>query len=159
MGIADVLRRTMNYPESEIDFLMKLNSSIVNLPDQTRIQETRVDVLGNLSGDKDRAMRSMVSDEGIPPSILVMLKEGGSFAYAGDWNLEVVTEVPDKVIGVPQGAPTSCSVATLCLRDIETRLKSVLYADDGVYSPETSSDSEIEKVEDPEKGVKLNPNK
>jgi hypothetical protein len=65
----------------------------------------------------------------------------------------------DKTVGVPQGAPTSCSVATLCLRDIETRMKSVLYADDGVYSPETSSDTEIEKVEDPEKGVRLNPNK
>lgn len=83
-GIADVLRRTMNYPESEINFLMKLNSSIVDLPDETRINETRVDVLGNLSGREDRAMRSMVSDEGIPPSILIMLKEGGSFAYAGD---------------------------------------------------------------------------
>ena len=83
-GIADVLRRTMNYPESEIDFLMKLNSSVVVLPDETRINETRTDVLGNLSGNEDRAMRSMVSDEGIPPSILIMLKEGGSFAYAGD---------------------------------------------------------------------------
>lgn len=70
-------------------------------------------------------------------------------------NLKVVP----KVIGVPQGAPTSCSVATLCLRDVESRMKSVLYADDGVYSPETSSDTEVLKVEDPEKGVKLNPDK
>jgi len=71
----------------------------------------------------------------------------------------VVTEAPPKVIGVPQGAPTSCSVATLCLRDIEKRIRSVLYADDGVYAPKTSSDSEIEKVEDPEKGVMLNKDK
>lgn len=50
-------------------------------------------------------------------------------------------------------------MATLCLRDIEKRLRAVLYADDGVYSPETSNDAEVEKVEDPEKGVKLNPSK
>lgn len=64
-----------------------------------------------------------------------------------------------KDFGVPQGAPTSCSVATLCLRAIEERMKSVLYADDGVYSPETSLDSEVGKVEDPERGVMLNPKK
>jgi len=82
-GIAEVLR-SIGYPETEIEFLMNLNSSVVHLPDETRIQETRVDVLGNLAGDEDRAMRSAISDEGIPPSILIMLKEGGSFAYAGD---------------------------------------------------------------------------
>jgi len=89
--------------------------------------------------------------------ILGPLLEGQSLFSIVDEekNLKIIP----KTIGVPQGAPTSCSVATLCLREIETRMKSVLYADDGVYSPETADDSEICKVEDPEKGVKLNPDK
>lgn len=92
-------------------------------------------------------MPEMISPDGENPvleKVVENVKFGGSF---------------DKLSGVPQGAPTSCSVATLCLRDIERRMESVLYADDGVYSPETSSDTEVLKIEDPEKGVKLNPNK
>lgn len=63
------------------------------------------------------------------------------------------------MFGVPQGAPTSCSLATLPLRDIERRAASegidlVLYADDLV----AASDKEFNPtlLEDPEKGISIN---
>jgi len=42
--------------------------------------------------------------------------------------------VPKKK-GVPQGAPTSCSLATLSLRYLEKLYKLLIYADDVIYFP------------------------
>lgn len=147
----EVILKQMGYPDTEVDFISSLNRSIVKLPERVRIKETRVDLMGQF----DISRQDEWTDEewAYATSFLD--------AYMETLDDPLAPEIYDnnKKIGVPQGAPTSCSVATLCLRDIEKRLKAVLYADDGVYSPETSNDSEIGKVEDPEKGVKLNPNK
>jgi hypothetical protein len=40
--------------------------------------------------------------------------------------------------GVPQGAPTSCSLATLCLRTFKN-LNVLFYADDVIYFPKSSN--------------------
>lgn len=45
-----------------------------------------------------------------------------------------------KTIGVPQGAPTSCSLATLVLRKLSERCKVLLYADDVIYFPKEADD-------------------
>lgn len=44
-GIADILRRDLSFPDKEIEFLKALNSSIVQLPREVRIEETRIDLL------------------------------------------------------------------------------------------------------------------
>jgi len=52
-----------------------------------------------------------------------------------------------KKIGVPQGAPTSCSLATLVLRPLEERLCILAYADDTVTafdSPDVNPELELE---------------
>jgi hypothetical protein len=63
--------------------------------------------------------------------------------------------------GVPQGAPTSCSTATLTLRPLERKQEGrlIIYADDVIYFPETSSEDPIKTLEDEEMGIKVNQNK
>jgi len=48
--------------------------------------------------------------------------------------------------GVPQGAPTSCSVSTLCLRPLERKYDAVMYSDDGLIF----FDKGVEVDKDPE---------
>jgi hypothetical protein len=61
--------------------------------------------------------------------------------------------------GVPQGAPTSCSVATLALRDIESRLDVIIYADDIIYFPEDGYCDPIKDLSDEERGLIINEDK
>jgi len=68
-------------------------------------------------------------------------------------------DVPVKEVGVPQGAPTSCSLATLALRPLEQLIDCVLYADDGVYAPHTSDVDPVVVVSNPVFGVQANPKK
>lgn len=65
----------------------------------------------------------------------------------------------EKSVGVPQGAPTSCSLATLALRPLESSINCVLYADDGVYAPVSSDVDPAEVVSLPRFGVSANPKK
>lgn len=63
------------------------------------------------------------------------------------------------MFGVPQGAPTSCSLATLPLREIEKVASSkgislVLYADDLVAASDKEFDPTL--LEDPERGISIN---
>jgi len=66
-----------------------------------------------------------------------------------------------KEVGVPQGAPTSCSIATLTLRPLEKEQEGrlVIYADDIVYFPKNSKENPIETLENPEMGIKVNAKK
>jgi len=71
----------------------------------------------------------------------------------------------DMLKGVPQGAPTSCSLATLALRPLEEKVKEsrvedlVLYADDVIYFPEDANADPIERLENPKMGIKVNKEK
>lgn len=62
-----------------------------------------------------------------------------------------------KTYGVPQGAPTSCSTATLALRPGEKRVEGVRYADDGVYIGRIEEN--LPKLEDIEMGIEVNKEK
>jgi hypothetical protein len=64
-----------------------------------------------------------------------------------------------KEIGVPQGAPTSCSLATLSLRDLERDKKVLLYADDIIYFPENSQEDPKVALENQARGREVNTDK
>lgn len=62
--------------------------------------------------------------------------------------------------GVPQGAPTSCSLATLAIRIIEERIKTqglemVAYADDVILAGPTEFDPQS-VLEDHDLGLRVN---
>jgi len=61
--------------------------------------------------------------------------------------------------GVPQGAPTSCSLATLALRPLEKRLDVIIYADDVIYFPERSDVDPYKELTDLKYGIELNVDK
>jgi retron-type reverse transcriptase len=56
--------------------------------------------------------------------------------------------------GVPQGAPISCSLATLALRKLENSIDCVLYADDGLYFP-VSWENYLGPLNDEEMGTEV----
>jgi hypothetical protein len=60
-------------------------------------------------------------------------------------------DVPMK--GVPQGAPTSCSIATLALREIEEKFDVIIYADDIIYFPKSSDCDPVADLSDKDKGL------
>lgn len=164
-GIATVLIDHLHLPIGQCRFIRKLNSSTVTLPEPLKLQEPLADLMAGMDEEYEAWLNGTGS---LSKMGLYMRWYGGKFMSDSPLAVKLkffppaekkfLPDVP-KTEGVPQGAPTSCSIATLCLRDIELRMKCVLYADDGIYSPATSSDEEIGKVEDPEKGVRLNPNK
>lgn len=57
--------------------------------------------------------------------------------------------------GVPQGAPTSCSLATLALRPLEAKSRVIEYADDVIYFPESSKENPIETLANEEMGIEV----
>lgn len=61
--------------------------------------------------------------------------------------------------GVPQGAPTSCSLATLALRPLERKYNIVIYADDVIYFPESSDCNPYNDLTDLVYGIELNQDK
>jgi len=61
--------------------------------------------------------------------------------------------------GVPQGAPTSCSVATLALRRLESLYDILFYADDVFYFPDSSTRDPIEDLTDKRYGLIVNEKK
>lgn len=65
-----------------------------------------------------------------------------------------------KLRGVPQGAPTSCSLATLVLRNLTARLKNILfYADDVFYFPKDPDADHVKDLTDTYIGVHVQPSK
>jgi len=65
--------------------------------------------------------------------------------------------VPKKK-GVPQGAPTSCSLATLSLRHLE-HLNLICYADDVLYFPSSGDCNPLKDLSLPGFGLIVNPDK
>jgi hypothetical protein len=69
------------------------------------------------------------------------------------------TKFHDMLKGVPQGAPTSCSLATLALRRLEEKLKVLFYADDVFYFPEKAEGDHAKALEDEDLGLIIQPSK
>lgn len=62
----------------------------------------------------------------------------------------------EKDKGVPQGAPTSCSLATLALRSLESKYDVIIYADDIIYFPTTAKCNPLKDLEDTFYGIEVN---
>jgi hypothetical protein len=63
---------------------------------------------------------------------------------------------PVKSEGVPQGAATSCSSSTIALRGIEKKYDVLIYADDIIYFPNSSSADPTIDLGDYSKGLVVN---
>lgn len=62
----------------------------------------------------------------------------------------------EKENGVPQGAPTSCSLATLALRSLESKYDVVIYADDIIYFPTSDTCDPVKDLADSFYGIEVN---
>jgi hypothetical protein len=65
----------------------------------------------------------------------------------------------EKNKGVPQGAPTSCSLATLALRRFERIYDIICYADDVIYFPKSSDCDPAYDLTDERWGLIVNKSK
>lgn len=131
-------------------YLRDLNKSIVKLTKEDLMDETLhrmalYNTDGSLNQNLDEAILKDLSHEDVldeySPKIQKYLKEG--------YTLKIE-------IGVPQGASTSCGMATLNLRDQYQRCPTIMYADDGLKFPLTN---EIPLIDQPEAGVKIESSK
>jgi hypothetical protein len=61
--------------------------------------------------------------------------------------------------GVPQGAPTSCSLSTISLRGIERKYDILAYADDIIYFPKSSDVDPIKDLSSDQLGLKVKESK
>lgn len=113
-GIKWVLLARLHMPSSEIEFITKINQSIPDFPFE--------------EGDEDSSPIQEPDLDHVPGNIDDRLMHLQRYQYSSI-----------KTVGVPQGAPTSCSLATLCLRHVERMIKSVIYADDLMVFPKSSS--------------------
>jgi len=108
-GIQWVLRARLKLPESEIDFLARLMESLPVFPfeegEEGRLPEPDLDFLSHPKESREVAL-------GLPAYLLRKKRRG-----------------------VPQGAPISCSLATLALRPVERGMKCLAYADDTLLFP------------------------
>lgn len=133
-GIEMILYNQLRLPFSETEFILALNKSLVKLQQVDKVKEK----------DRDYALKA----DGSPnpqarPPLHHRIQEIG-------WDRETIhiEYLPDRLYleqaklkkkeGVPQGAPTSCSLATLVLRFLN-HLDVILYADDVIYFPKTSN--------------------
>lgn len=147
VGIYEELT-TIGFPYEEALFIWNINNSIVKLTDNDLINEPH---------------RQFIIDKDNPGTVWC-----GNMQYTlwtsfetGFIDLLMMgcfdDDVPLK--GVPQGAPTSCSIATLALREIERKYDVLIYADDILYFPKSSDCNPIEDLESDFYGIHVNESK
>jgi hypothetical protein len=127
-GIAKVLEDSLKMPASEVRFLTSINKSLVNLPQKQRLKE--------------------------PHALHHEIKRRQEWASYK----ELYGTIPESYglfCGVPQGAPTSCGLATLALRPMIEEVDCVLYADDGLYFPKEFK-KVLRPLNRPNMGVEVN---
>lgn len=112
-------------PQEISEYLIQVNRSIVKLRDEDLLDEPHRHVLFNPDGSINPNLPKEIKDRLIsdPESKKDYIERGYS-EYA--------------TIGVPQGAATSCGLATLNLKELFIEYKDdlTMYADDGVLSRE-----------------------
>jgi len=128
----------MGLPKYEIEIAMKLNKSLPILQNEDLIMEPDREVIW----------------EGEDELNLQASKEALSKAFTT--NREGLWSISDKrkEAGVPQGAATSCSYATLVLRHIERFLDVLIYADDVIWFPKKATE-DPSCLEDVQRGIIL----
>lgn len=122
MGLELIMKLDLRIPGKEAEFITSLNQSVVTLPEEQLLPERH----------RNKVTRSLI--EGV-----VDLTKDASVGFPLETML--VNE------GVPQGAPTSCSIATLALRQLEKlEKKMIAYADDFITFPKYSFVDPVTKI-------------
>jgi len=138
----------MGFPSMEALFIWNINNSVVKLTNNDEIDEPHRAFTVNPNNPSEiwcgtTTYQLWTSFE----TGFIDLYEMGCFD----------DDVPMK--GVPQGAPTSCSIATLALRGIEEKLDVIIYADDIIYFPSSSDVDPVKDLSDPDRGLIINEDK
>lgn len=165
-GIHEVLVYQLHLPESEAIWIRMINQSIPALPTSNPQEDplTEIERLIPLKADGMPNEQSIWAQD--PEGLL------SGFGYWSNWPVlapefdevgtlswMMMTQSMVKDRGVPQGAPTSCSIATLALRFIENKLDVIIYADDVIYFPKDSSQDPAWVLEDSSMGIRVNKEK
>lgn len=129
-GLRKMIYYSLKFPGE--GFLITLCQSLVTLPPKIRIPEPHEEYLWLEQYTKGLNLNQNLLGH--------ILKKNDRLNWAGK--------------GVPQGAPISCSLATLALRKLEDRIECVLYADDGLYFP-VSWDNYLAPLNDEEMGTEV----
>lgn len=99
-----------------------------------------------------------ITMENVPEDMPVPRERAPLKERPGKRLVEFVIEDLIKDRGVPQGAPTSCSLATLVLRILKD-LDVVIYADDLIYFPKSSDCDPVRDLSNSEFGLIVNKGK
>jgi len=182
VGIRHAMVEKLGIPESIKEFINSLNESLVELAQEDLITEPDRGVIitkddkYNPQANPDLDPRS-ISGHGFleytnNPGLYKTLFEAEKAVRQGKARLKNVDpsypkrllldstgEPYMKMNGVPQGAPTSCSTATLPLRFLEAKYELLLYADDVIYFPKSADSNPERELTIPQLGLRVNPSK
>jgi hypothetical protein len=172
----------LKIPESIKEFVNSLNESLVELTEDDKITEPDRKVIitkddkYNPQADPAKDPRAVsghgfleyINNPGIYKTLFdaeKAVRQGKARfkdvdpSYPKKLLLQSTGEPLMKMNGVPQGAPTSCSTATLPLRFLEAKYELLLYADDVIYFPKSVDCNPIKDLTIIQLGLKVNPSK
>jgi len=150
-GIEWTLYNFLHMPHSETQFLLKLNRSLVKLQAIDKIKEVERGFPLKADGSINPQARPLMYERMQAPG---WDRPTLHIEYLPD-RLYLEQALLKKRVGVPQGAPTSCSLATLALRDLESKLNLIIYADDVIYFPIKAEDDHAARLSDLSMGLKV----
>lgn len=110
-GLTKVMHQELKFTDPMQVFVRKLIQSLVQLPEEVKLPEPHQEYAW-----LEQYTKGLTINQDLLGNIL---KRNDRYNFSGK--------------GVPQGAPISCSLATLALRKLVKFVKAVLYADDGLY--------------------------
>jgi hypothetical protein len=118
--------KSTGIPDTISDLLTLQNRSIVKLTDHDEIEEPHRKVIFNCDGNVNPNLKVNLQEEiRNKPIVETKLLEQGYTKYVE--------------VGVPQGASTSCGLATYNLNELFKRSKNLtMYSDDGLDFPITT---------------------
>ena len=132
-GIEHVMYNKLRLPFEEVEFNIALSQALVKLQKVDKIKEPDRLYALKADGKPNEQARPLwyhrmdsISKE----------RDTIHIEYLPD-RLYIEKSLLTKKQGVPQGAPTSCSTATLALRHLDN-LDCLFYADDVIYFPKSS---------------------
>lgn len=153
VGIEHVLYNKLKLPFHQSEFVLRLNESLVKLQEVDKVPEKDREYSLDATGKPNPQARPEWHHRAIE------VKESNNIhiEYLPDRiYLEKVAQM--KKQGVPQGAATSCSLATLALRHLD-HLDCIFYADDIIYFPKSSDCDPIKDLTKALWGLKVHPDK
>jgi len=172
----------LKIPESIKEFVNSLNESLVQLTEDDKITEPDRKVIitkddkNNPQADPAKDPRAVsghgfleyINNPGIYKTLFdaeKAVRQGKARfkdvdpSYPKKLLLQSTGEPLMKMNGVPQGAPTSCSTATLPLRYLEAKYELIIYADDVIYFPKSADCNPEKDLTIIQLGLKVNGSK